>query len=88
MGLTSLYSDMFSNIISGLESMGQCYGKGQERKEQGGRRDIQRGPVPLPVQKVTKVEEIDFVKANLKTTRDKIDNLINQHEREIDSINR
>ena len=33
----------------------------------------------MGAQKITKVEQIDIIKGKLKTTRDKIDNLINQH---------
>lgn len=49
--------------------MGGCFGSHSQVKQ------------PVQEQKVSRTEEVDRVKSGLKVTRDKIDNLINQHER-------
>ena len=50
--------------------MGGCFGSGPTGKESAD-----------SFGKTTRVEEIDFIKGKLKGSRDKIDHLMNQHEK-------
>ena len=55
--------------------MGGCFGSGQPARE------------PVKTEKISKLEEVDFIKSKLKVTRDRIDNLTSQYQAELDSVN-
>ena len=65
-----------------------CFGSSNEAKQPLQAPKVRQEEKPIPPPKVSKLEEIDLIKGKLKGTRDKIDNLVSQHERELASIDK